>query len=297
MMRFAAMVYLLCLIQSEGQAQLLPATVKKPVTAKPSAAKKATKPAAETVKEPVTPPSAPAEEKKEVKPIVVEEKKSTLKIISDNDATLYVDGEKIGALTKDIAFKVPLSKGVYNIKVVSLKFPVTENKETYRVEGNGMDDIWNIALKIKEIHYWTNEVMNTIKPYLQKTYIDSYKIMGKISSSIGQETIELTEKHINSKIITTTYNSKNIVIGDATVTKNINILDISGFSFKTSRDVLNDPKLWLKLNGNAIAEVYDNKNNSIITPKTESEFTIRIVATEQSELEPKLIALFMQKPF
>ena len=297
-MRFITLLFLSLFIHTKSHSQLLPATVKKPVTTKPAAAKKATKPAAETVKELVTPPSAPTEEKREVKPLVVEEKKSTLKIISDNDATLYVDGEKIGALTKDIAFKLPLSKGVYNIKVVSSRFPVTENKETYRVDANGMDDIWNIALKIKEIDYWTNEVINTIKPFLLSSFIYSYKLAGRPGSYIYNQSIDLSDRYITSKLISAVYNSKHVEIGNITTITKIYNSDIQGFSFKNNKDALNGEQLWLYFKGKALAEIYDNKNNNnIITPKTQSEFIIRIASTKQPELEPKLISLFMQKPF
>lgn len=296
-MRSILVLILVFFIHTESHSQLLPATVKKPSIKKPTPPKKTTKPiTVEASKDPIAVPQVKTEIKNEVKPLPVEEEKSTLKIIADDDALIYVDGEKVGSSMKEVAYKLTLSKGVYNIKLVSSKLPVFESKVEYRVDANGIDDIWNVSLRKKEIDYWVSELINTINPYLSSIFYETRKLKGKTSIVTKKHSIGIVDNVVYSKFTTTSLNARGLEETDAINLKEINIKEIIGYELKSIKDAVNGSSLLLMLDGNATTE-FIYMNPKIPNFKTNDVFYIKINSEKQSELEPKLVELFKVKPF
>jgi len=74
-----------------------------------------------------------------------------LKVICDTDADLFVDGKKSASVKAYETYQIPFDRGVYDIKIVSLKTPEFEMLQSYKVINTEDQDIWRVALKKRRI--------------------------------------------------------------------------------------------------------------------------------------------------
>lgn len=138
-----------CCLVMGNSAQVLPTLNSKPQTPP-------------VKKEPPKPASKPSS--------VVPSNKYILKILCNSEAKISVDGEVRGTAKPGVIFKLALQKGMYRIEVFSLKYPVYDIKETYRVENNYDQDLWNVDLKEMEEKYIAEGLANIINSCLLTSY-------------------------------------------------------------------------------------------------------------------------------
>jgi len=220
---------------------------------------------------------------------------ASLKIMCDVDAKVYVDGEYKSDVKPGIAYKLPLDKGIYQIKIVSARFNnVVQIRDGYKIENSDQQDYWNVNLGTIERASRADQLVRILKDCMPDYYSGptqgKYSISTKQALSVSDATITFAR---NAQL----FDDEKKLFGNMTEMNVIIGASITGFEIKKDlnselkKNTFNTTQAVILLGkGRFIfTDQFYPENNS---DKASGEVLIYIRDYCADELEKKLKAFF-----
>ncbi len=153
-----------------------------------------------------------------------------IKIITNADAQVYVDGEFQSNIKAGPAFKLHLRKGIYQVKIVSARYgDIQIIKDGYVVESNDQQDYWNFDLKTQE----EGRIVDVIKKCMMTQYtgetLDGFSINIQTQLFISNGTITFVQRWKQ-------YQKDHTLFADNRETSNMPVSAITGYHIFTGTE-------------------------------------------------------------